>query len=163
MVMDDVLAHHRISLQSSLSRTREQSWRCFYNALLALREELKKAGIYEEIEQSYINYALHFSLWNLNTITGPAYKKLYDSLRTEFFQELGITQHARDFFWHKGEYEQYLRILKNENVSANGRNKEPVKYSIIKAFFRSLKNNGLKYTLYKIKYKLSKGSTSPRE
>ena len=84
MVIDDVLAHHRISLQSSLSRTREQSWRCFYDALLALREELKKAGIYEEVEQSYINYSLHFSLWNLNTITGPAYKKLYDSLRTVF-------------------------------------------------------------------------------
>jgi hypothetical protein len=53
--------------------------------------------------------------------------------------------------------------MKNECISDNGINDEPVKYSIIKAFFRSLKNNGLKYTLYKIKYKLSKGSTSPRE
>jgi len=163
MVMDDVLAHHRISLQSSLSRTREKSWCCFYNALLALREELKKAGIYEEVEQSYINYSLHFSLWNLNTITGPAYKKLYDSLRTEFFQELGITRHDGTYFWNKGEYEQYQKIMKNECISDNGINDEPVKYSIIKAFFRSLKNNGLKYTLYKTKYELLNRWIKPRK
>ena len=163
MVMDEVLAHHRISLQSSLSRTREQSWRCFYNALLALREELKKAGIYEEVEQSYINYSLHFSLWNLNTITGPAYKKLYDSLRTDFFQELGITRHDGTYFWNKGEYEQYQKIMKNECISDNGINDEPVKYSIIKAFFRSLKNNGLKYTLYKTKYELLNRWIKPRK
>lgn len=163
MVINDILVHHRTNIGSSLSTTREKSWQCFYNALLALKEELIKSGIYEEIEQSYINYSLHFSLWNLNTITGPAYKKLYDSLRTDFFQELGITRHDGTYFWNKGEYEQYQKIMKNECISDNGINDEPVKYSIIKAFFRSLKNNGLKYTLYKIKYKLSKGSTSPRE
>ena len=38
-VLDEVYAHYRQSV-GSLSVTREKSWMCFYNALMALREEL---------------------------------------------------------------------------------------------------------------------------
>jgi glycosyltransferase involved in cell wall biosynthesis len=153
MVLDDVLAHHRTSLNSSLSRTREKSWRCFYNALLALRDELKASGIYEEVEQSYINYALHFSLWNLNTLTGSAYEKLYNSIKCEFFQELGIPKHGRNYFWNKGEYRQYLKIMKNKKVPA-ANNRKPQKCNVVRALLRSIKNNGLKYALHKTKYEI---------
>ena len=152
MVMDDVLAHHRISLQSSLSRTREKSWRCFYNALLALREELKKAGIYEEVEQSYINYSLHFSLWNLNTIEGPAFKELYNSLRTEIFNELGIIKYNKSYFWNKREYKQFQHIMANKNITNESYCANHKKPNLIKAFIQSLLSNGLKYVLHKIKY-----------
>ena len=66
-----VLAHQRRNNKSSLSNTREKSWDCFYNALTALRDRLKQEGIYQEVEKDYINYALHFALWNLNTPPTP--------------------------------------------------------------------------------------------
>ena len=38
-ILDEVLIHQRRDNQNSLSNTREQSWTCFYEALLELREE----------------------------------------------------------------------------------------------------------------------------
>lgn len=73
------LAHQRRNNKSSLSNTREKSWDCFYNALCALKARLQKDGIFEEVEKDYINYALHFSLWNLRTIAEPTYTKLLQS------------------------------------------------------------------------------------
>lgn len=79
---DKILAHQRRNNKSSLSNTREKSWDCFYNALSALRDRLKTEGIYEEVERDYINYALHFALWNLNTLAEPTHQKLFDKLKT---------------------------------------------------------------------------------
>jgi glycosyltransferase involved in cell wall biosynthesis len=110
-VSQRILAHHRVSNWGSLSVTRDKSWECFFDALLALREKLNAIGIYEEVRESYINYALHFSLWNLNTIQGVAYEKLYNKLRDEWFNELGITTFDRGAFYLREEIEQYERIM----------------------------------------------------
>ncbi len=110
--LDEVLAHQRRNNNESLSNTREKSWFCFYNALCALKDALKKYDLYDELEKDFINYALHFSLWNLNTITGACYYKLYDKLRNEWFMKLGITGHDKDYFYNQKEYRQFLEIMK---------------------------------------------------
>jgi len=109
-VLSRTLIHQRTGRQDSLSVTREQSWHCFYDALLALREELLAMGIYEQVERSYINYALHFSLWNLNTLSMPTFETLYGKLAKEYFAELGITKKCRDYYWNREEYKQYEQI-----------------------------------------------------
>ncbi|MGN0773455.1 MAG: glycosyltransferase family 2 protein [Candidatus Ventricola sp.] len=108
----EILAHQRRHAGGTLSVTREKSWMCFYHALMALREQLKVWGLYERFEQDYINYALHFSLWNLNTLSDPTKKKLYDQLRREWFRELGIVDYPKEKFYHRGEYAQYVQIMK---------------------------------------------------
>ncbi|MGN1134021.1 MAG: glycosyltransferase [Oscillospiraceae bacterium] len=108
----DVLAHQRRNNGSSLSNTREKSWFCFYNALKELRDNLKNAGLYKELERDYINYALHFSLWNINTITGDCYYKLYDKLHNEWFEDLGIKGKPADYFYDLNEYKQGADIIK---------------------------------------------------
>lgn len=107
-----VLAHQRRHAGKTLSVTREQSWMCFYDALIALRNQLKAWGLYERFEDDFINYALHFSLWNLNTLKDPTKKKLYNRLKKEGFQALGITDYPRERFYHRGEYAQYVQIMK---------------------------------------------------
>lgn len=111
-VVYEVLAHQRRGNQNSLSNTREKSWDCFYNALIALRERLKEQGILWEVERDYINYALHFSLWNYNTITGPMKETLGRKLCGEWFTELGIAGKDKAFFYNKQEYAQYLELVK---------------------------------------------------
>jgi glycosyltransferase involved in cell wall biosynthesis len=111
-VIDKVLAHQRRDNPDSLSNTRERSWQCFYEALLALRKSLKKRGFYDELEQDFINYALHFSLWNLNTIRGEKKKSLYKMLKKTGFRELGIKGRPKKFFYNKSEYEEYKNIMK---------------------------------------------------
>lgn len=108
----EILAHQRRYAGGTLSVTREKSWMCFYHALIALREQLKAWGLYERFEQDYVNYALHFSLWNLNTLSEPTKKKLYNQLRKEWFRDLGIADYPKDGFYHKGEYAQYVQIMK---------------------------------------------------
>ena len=108
----EILAHQRRHAGGTLSVTREKSWMCFYQALIALREQLRSWGLYERFEQDYINYALHFSLWNLNTLSDPTKKKLYNQLRKAWFRELGIVDYPKEKFYHRGEYAQYLQIMK---------------------------------------------------
>lgn len=109
---EKILAHQRRGNPESLSNTREQSWQCFYKALTAFRENLVRYGLYYELEQDFINYALHFSLWNLNTIQGEKKKELYKMLKKRWFRELGITGHKKEYFYDKTEYEQYRKMIR---------------------------------------------------
>ena len=109
---DQVLAHQRRHMSGRLSVTREKSWMCFYHALLALREQLISSGVYAHYERSFVNYALHFSLWNLNTLGGEIQGKLYEALRGGWFESLGVTEKPKEYFESAGEYRQLARILR---------------------------------------------------
>ena len=111
-VVKEVLAHQRRGSRESLSVTRERSWHCFYDALTALRQRLVDEGIYWELEQDFINYALHFSLWHLNTLAEPTHTLLRRKLRQEWFAALGIADKPESYFYNREEYAQYKTIRK---------------------------------------------------
>lgn len=106
---NDVLAHHRM-VSGSLSVTREKSWHCFYDALCALRAQLRAWGLYERLEQDFVNYAVHFTLWNITSLRGPSFHKLHDKLADEWAAELGITAHDESYFYSQSEY-QTMQVL----------------------------------------------------
>ena len=106
-----VLAHHRRAGDGkSLSVSREKSWDCFYHALTALRDQLKEWGLYKRFEKDFINYSLHFCLWNLNSIKGEAYGKLYNALKDEWFDDLGISQKPASYFYNQSEYKNFKTV-----------------------------------------------------
>ena len=72
---------------------------------------MQKDGIFEEVEKDYINYALHFSLWNLRTIAEPTYTKLFAKLRDEWWQQLGVAGKSSDYFYNKKEYDEYAKLF----------------------------------------------------
>lgn len=109
-IMNTILAHHRRH-GDSISTTREKSWRCFYDALIALRNQLKAWGLYETREQDFINYSLQFSLWHVNTLRRPAYYALYNKLKDEWLAELGVTDHEMGYFYNRWEYYQLQQLL----------------------------------------------------
>ncbi|MGM9538470.1 MAG: glycosyltransferase [Candidatus Onthomonas sp.] len=108
--MNAILAHHRRD-SGSLSVTREKSWRCFYDALCALRQQLKDWGLYQRFEQDFINYSLHFTLWNVTTLRGASYHKLYDKLKEEWLKDLGLTAHGMEYFYNRSEYQRLQQLL----------------------------------------------------
>lgn len=110
-IVDEVLAHQRRNNPNSLSNTREKSWQCFHEALAALKKALKDNGNFWEYEQDYINYALHFSLWHLDTITGPKKEVLYNKLKDEWFEEFGIKGLDESSFYYKKEYGKYKAVM----------------------------------------------------
>lgn len=120
VTVDKILIHQRVNVKTSLSRTREKSWDCFYIALLAMQKELKDRRLYDRMEKAFVNWALNFSLWQLNTMTGDAYEKTYKLLKKEGFERLDITRHDRNYFYSKKEYNQFLQVFttsfeKNKN------------------------------------------------
>ena len=110
-IVDEILAHQRRNNPNSLSNTREKSWQCFYEALKALKKALQDNGNFWEFEQDYINYALHFSLWNFETLTGEKKEVLYQKLKEEWFQELGVSDKDDRYFYNKRELEKYKIIM----------------------------------------------------
>ncbi len=116
-VCDRVLLHQRRGSKSSLSVTREKSWHCFYDALLAIRKRLNDEDIYWYLEQDYINYALHFSLWNLNTLAEPTKTTAAKKLCREWFKELGITEKPEEYFYNKEEYRDYLDVMRKTGTA----------------------------------------------
>lgn len=108
---DKILVHQRRDSSGSLSKTREKSWTCFYDALTALKERLINENIYDELQQDYINYALHFCLWNLNTLSEPTHTKLENKLKNEWFNSLGIEGKHEEYFYNKNEFKQYVKII----------------------------------------------------
>lgn len=108
---DKVLVHQRRNNAVSLSNTREKSWQCFHEALKKLKQGLVEHGIYKEVEQDYINYALHFSLWNLNTVSKTVYDDMLNKLKNEWFTEFGITGKPETYFYNKKEYNQYMELI----------------------------------------------------
>lgn len=111
-VIQDVLAHQRRGSSDTLSVTREKSWHCFYDALLALRERLLRENIYWELEKDFINYSLHFCLWHLNSLAEPSHTLLKQKLCSEWFAELGIADKSERYFYSREEYAQYKCIAK---------------------------------------------------
>ena len=111
MTVDKILAHQRVEVKTSLSRNRNKSWDCFYIALLAMQRELKRLNLYPKLEKAFVNWALNFSLWQLNSMQGEAYRNTYNLLRREGFEQMDITRHARSYFYNEKEYMQFLKIF----------------------------------------------------
>lgn len=111
-VIDNVLAHHRRG-KGTLATTREVSWQCFYEALIKLKEQFVEWDMLETIEKDFINYCLHASLWNVNSLSGKAREDLFHKLKGEWFEEFGIKGKTDSYFYNKDEYEQYKRIVRS--------------------------------------------------
>ena len=111
IALDRVLVHQRVEVLSSLSRTREKSWDCFYCALIAMQNELKWCNLYSTYKKAFVNWALNFSLWQLYTMKGEAQEKVYNLLKREGFARLDVAKCPRSYFFNECEYEDFLDIL----------------------------------------------------
>lgn len=114
--MDDLLVHHRIHVKGSLSVTREKSWKCFYEACTALQEELVRMGNYGELERGFVSWALHFCFWNLDTIEGAAYEKVYDLICGECSERFGFFRHPREDYVQPELYDRLAEMKKRSCV-----------------------------------------------
>ena len=127
VTMNDILAHHRRAA-GSLSNTREKSWHCFYDALIAVRDFLKSENLYSRFEDDFINYASSFSLWHLNTLLMPQKELLFNKLHSEYFKELGVEGYPLSKFYNKQNFYDCERILQgNEPI----KNAENIKVSVV--------------------------------
>lgn len=116
-VLEEVLAHHRVNVKTSLSVTREKSWDCCWQAAAAIQKELKRRGQYGAVEQSFINWALQFLLWNVHSLKqAEARKGLLREMREHYFRQLGLEQYPPEYFYNKDEYQEYVNISQPDSM-----------------------------------------------
>lgn len=108
--VDEVLVKHRVNNQTSISKSREKDWQCFYLALTEIRKELIKTGIYYFLEKSYINWVLTFSVWYVSSLSYPLKNSLICFLKDIVFKELEFENYSAEYFENKSNYEFYLSI-----------------------------------------------------
>lgn len=121
IIFDDALISHRKNTQTSLSETRTEDPLCFIKAIRELRKGILETGIYNEVEQSYLNFVLMISFWHYRTFPEETRDKVYKKLRS-MFKSLGLFDLPEDYFY-KFDYSDYnannyenLTFIKN-NIS----------------------------------------------
>jgi glycosyltransferase involved in cell wall biosynthesis len=107
--LDDILVTQR-EYSNSLSKSRSLAPCAFYEALLLVKESLQSMGSYSELEQSFVNWALDFSLWNVLTISPDLRRTILAKLEKEGWDQLGITGRSPQYFYSKKDWKRYQSI-----------------------------------------------------
>ena len=74
--VDEILVQHRTNNEKSLERTRSKSCESAIYAADSIREYLVASDLYSQYEDSFINWYLDFTIWNLTSLENTARKKL---------------------------------------------------------------------------------------
>lgn len=89
-ILNEVLVNYRQS-SGSLQATNDKTPLDWYSALLELKEKLYEYNIFDNVEQSFINYCLSLGMYHLNTLkSGSTFCQLYDELKFNCFVKLGV-------------------------------------------------------------------------
>lgn len=126
-ILNEVFVNYRQS-SNSLQATNDRSPWDWYEALCELRRRLKECGLYEDVEQSFMNYCLGLSLYNLNSLkTSAVFCQFYERAKKEFFEDLGLFayDHTKYYSVNEQKCKQLEEIrqydvgtyLFNENVN----------------------------------------------
>ncbi|MEU2200848.1 glycosyltransferase [Isoptericola sp. NPDC019482] len=97
-ILDEELISHRRNVSTSISNSTTKSPDNAYRALLAIREQLMRSGIYPQLQRKFVNYSLHLLLWHLNNLPADAREDFYKTLVTDWLPELGVSDKPLDFF-----------------------------------------------------------------
>jgi len=109
--VEDILVTHRVNTGKQLSETREQECTCFIKTIKHLKNKMNELGLYKEVEQSFLNWAIGFSIWNINSINGLKQKnKLAKIVKDELIEDLKILEKDENYFYKISDYKKMLKI-----------------------------------------------------
>lgn len=142
-ILDEILVHHRVDVNASLSATREKSWECCWQAVYAIKRELERRNYYKQVEQSFINWSIYFLLWNVYTLQGAAKENLLEAIKQSYKDILKIEQYPSQYFYDAFEYRNFLKICQDGKMAK-------IKETVFHKTMRSIRENGVKKTVKRI-------------
>jgi hypothetical protein len=84
--LPQLFAHHRFEDNSSVSHNRDPYFENYLLALEAIRESLIELKLYPSLELEFINYFIHSTLWNLNSLSQASKSQLIKLLKRKYFK-----------------------------------------------------------------------------
>ena len=110
------LVIHRIGVSSSRSETRDRNCCDFMESLLHLRDFMIGKSVYSDLERDFINYAVPFSIWNMETLGGRAFLTVFTRLKESFFPEIKAFGREKGYIRDSRTGEQLEKIY-NEDAA----------------------------------------------
>jgi len=107
---ETILINYRTNLKDSLSASGNKTWHDFFHALFALKVRLEANGIYQTVRQSYVNWALGFSLYYVSTLRGKKREQAILFLNSCGFELLDIEGQDETFFYSPDDYRNYKNM-----------------------------------------------------
>lgn len=103
------LVHHRVNRRSSVSNSRHKDPDVPYQALVMLQAGLEKRGTYHRFEQSFLNWAMEFLVWNVaNMGELSAQRRYFRKLKKEWLPTMAFESHPRSYYESRFTYCKYL-------------------------------------------------------
>lgn len=132
------LVSYRVNNAGSLQGSKREHPLAFFEALISIKENLEEAGIYDDLERPFINFAFDLCIYNLQTCAqseggSAAFETIFTFLRSEGLSRLGLLGRSEDSFYaYSGEnHLWYSDLLTSKSVIdfAKARNLPP--FSVI--------------------------------
>ena len=115
VTLNDALVTYRMGMTTNLQST---SKRCFDQAYLAWKNQLKKIGIYSEVKRSYANAALSSTLYNLSKVQDEQeQRKLYMKIKNELLDQLELKTADQSYYYDQKKAE-LLSLIEHEEYEA---------------------------------------------
>lgn len=110
--VDEHFVHYRTNNGQSLVATKSKSPSAILEALLALKGKLIEIGVFNSLEHSFINMAADNCAYNLRTMSDDkAYKVLGTLLCRGGFNDLGMSDKPREFFYNGCNYDECMKAM----------------------------------------------------
>lgn len=108
-ICDAVLIHHRVNRKESVSNSRVKQPNDPFTAFEIVRRYLHDNGIYEQYEQSFLNWAMEFLVWHISNMNVPAVQHQYLlKFKGKWIKELGFNKRPAKYYSDRAVYIKYL-------------------------------------------------------
>ena len=112
--VQDVLIHYRVHQKDNLTATFSKTPLCSYEAMLKVKQELEACNMMqnEAVRCAFDNKFLNLLLFSLRIQNDMvAYYKLYNTMKEEGFEKLGIQLREEDYYFDPAEYKNLVFIM----------------------------------------------------
>lgn len=119
VTLDRDLLRYRSGNTQSLQGSQQKEPDAFRRALLEFRRRLQERGLYENLEQAFINEAAADTFHNLHTLrSAESFEKTYELIKNTVLDEFGLTGKSPDYFYVLPEWRipERIRIMQEGSI-----------------------------------------------
>lgn len=110
-ILDEKLLYYRMANPDSQQGQTNKTPTEFFLAYYGVKQTLQEEGLYEQVEQSFVNRAMANCISRLGMLSAyEPYEYLYNKLKNEYFAAFEFAKYDKSFYYSEDDYENYKII-----------------------------------------------------
>ena len=116
IIQNSFITHRKTS--TSLENSRDKNYLCFIEASRMIKRDLEDRNLYKKVEQSFINWFVDHSFWQIDTLKNKSNRKNLAKILDNIFEEFEIYEKNFDYFYDNKLYERVKKkkFIKSEKL-----------------------------------------------